>query len=67
MMTAIRLILTVAVLVVVWLHGHWSVALTLTGLCAANELNQILHRKLIEAIRRAREFATEDHLRGNGR
>jgi hypothetical protein len=50
MMTAIRLILTAAVLAVAWFHSHWSVALTLTGLCAANELNPALQRNVIKAL-----------------
>ena len=34
---AIRWLLTVALLVVVWFNAHWSVALMLTGLSIANE------------------------------
>jgi hypothetical protein len=39
MTRAIRCLLTALLLIVVWRHSHWSVALTLTGLCIANELN----------------------------
>ena len=34
----VRWLLTGVLLAVVWSHTHWSVALTLTGLCVANEL-----------------------------
>ena len=38
----VRLLLTVAVLWVVWHHSHWSVALTLTGLSLSNEIHAFL-------------------------
>lgn len=36
--TPIRLILTVALMVVVWFHAHWSVALSLTLMSIAIEI-----------------------------
>ena len=39
MSVAIRIILTGALLFVVWRNSHWSVALTLTMLALANEAN----------------------------
>lgn len=41
-----RLLWTAAILVIVWRNSHWSVALTLTGLCLSNELNQQLIHEL---------------------
>ena len=35
--TVIRWLLTTALLSVVWLSAHWSVALAITGLSMANE------------------------------
>lgn len=37
----VRLALTAAILVIVWSHSHWSVALTLTGLCLTNEFRAL--------------------------
>ena len=35
--TAVRIILTGVILVVVWNHAHWSVALAITGLTLNGE------------------------------
>lgn len=41
LVTLIRIALTVALLVTVWWHSHWSVALCLTLLVTATEISSI--------------------------
>jgi hypothetical protein len=41
---------TVALLVIVWLHAHWSVALAITSLSVFNELNGLLLHEVVDVI-----------------
>ena len=47
----VRLLLTIMLLVVVWMHAHWSVALCLTLCVIALELMVHIQRKLILAVK----------------
>lgn len=46
----LRLLLTVVLLVIVWRHSHWSVALAITLLSVANES----HLEVLERFKRGR-------------
>lgn len=48
---AIRLTLTIAILVVVWLNAHWSVAVALTFISVATEGISALLIKLRKAVK----------------
>lgn len=39
--------ITLAILVVVWNHAHWSVALCLTTLSISSELNAVIEGELV--------------------
>jgi hypothetical protein len=41
----VRLVLTVALLVMVWMNSHWSVALSLSLICAEVECRHLLKRR----------------------
>jgi hypothetical protein len=53
----VRMALTAALLVVVWMHAHWSVALMVTLLAMANECTGLVVRRSrhatdsVEAVR----------------
>lgn len=49
---SIRLVLTVVLLVVVWRHAHWSVALCLTLLAIFSELMTWLFIDIAQALKK---------------
>lgn len=46
-----RWVLTVWLLVIVWLHSHWSVAVSLTLLFIASEVETHLAGKMVACIK----------------
>lgn len=42
----LRITMTVLLLVIVWLNAHWSVALVLSLLCAANEITSAVIQRM---------------------
>jgi hypothetical protein len=49
---AVRLLLTAALIVIVWKHSHWSVALTLTLLAITSEIRDFTTQLATRTLRR---------------
>lgn len=45
-----RWLLSIVLIVIVWFHAHWSVALSITLLCVANEFDAIAIRVLQKKV-----------------
>jgi|SRR5208337_198030 len=56
-----RLLLTLALTVVVWMHAHWSVALALTLIFIAREIDTFIFGTLVHTFNRL--FESEAELR----
>jgi hypothetical protein len=51
-MKYLRFALTALLCVLVWLNSHWSVALAITALSLANELNSHVVDEVLKILRR---------------